>query len=45
VPWTPGSPTVLIGNIPALNSTSTLMCNWGGVIQITQSGQNKVIVP
>jgi hypothetical protein len=44
-PWTPGSPTVLIGNIPALNNTSMLMCNWGGVIQITQSGQNEVIIP
>ncbi|MDR1269119.1 MAG: DUF4280 domain-containing protein, partial [Planctomycetaceae bacterium] len=44
-PWAPGSPTVLIGNIPALTDTSKLICNWGGVIQVTQSGQNKVIVP
>jgi len=28
-PWTPGSPTVMIKNFPALNSSSTCMCNWG----------------
>ena len=44
-PWAPGSPTVLIGNVPALNNTSKLTCNWGGVIQITQPGQTTVSVP
>src|SRR5579875_2482317 len=34
-PWAQGSPTVLIGNMPALNNSSKLICNWGGVIQIT----------
>lgn len=43
-PWVPGSPTVLIGNMPALNSDSKLMCNWGGVIQITVPGQGTVEV-
>lgn len=38
-PWTPGSPTVLIANIPALNNTCQCMCLWGGVIQITSPGQ------
>jgi len=38
-PWAPGSPTVLIGNMPALNSTSKCMCAWGGVISITYPGQ------
>jgi hypothetical protein len=38
-PWTPGSPTVLIGNMPALNNTCTCMCLWGGTIQITSPGQ------
>lgn len=33
-PWAPGSPTVMIGGKPALNSTSTLMCAYGGVITI-----------
>src|SRR3954465_5741700 len=38
-PWIVGAPTVLIGNMPALNDSSKLMCNWGGVIQITYAGQ------
>ena len=44
-PWTPGSPTVLIGNMPALNNTSTCMCNWAGVISITFAGQVTVMIP
>lgn len=43
-PWTPGSPTVMIGSMPALNNTSKLMCSWGGVIQITVPGQTTVMV-
>ena len=38
-PWTPGSPTVMIQNQPALSASCTLMCNWGGVISITSPGQ------
>ncbi len=38
-PWAPGSPTVMIGKMPALNSTCKCMCNWGGVISITYPGQ------
>lgn len=44
-PWAPGAPTVLIGNMPALDSNSKLMCTWGGVIQITSPGQATVEIP
>ncbi len=38
-PWTPGSPTIMIGNMPALNNTSMCNCCWAGVIQIGFPGQ------
>lgn len=44
-PWTPGAPTVMIKNMPALNNTSKCMCNWGGVISINSAGQFTVNVP
>jgi hypothetical protein len=44
-PWVPGAPTVLIGNMPALNDQSKLMCTWGGVIQINFAGQATTNVP
>jgi len=44
-PWTPGSPTVLLGNFPALNNTSVCMCAWAGVISITFPGQVTVMEP
>lgn len=44
-PWVPGSPTVLLGNMPALNNTSTLMCTWGGVITVTVPGQFTEMIP
>ena len=43
-PWTPGSPTVTIGGMPALNSTSKCLCTWAGVIQITVAGTVKTNV-
>jgi Domain of unknown function (DUF4280) len=43
-PWAPGSPTVQIANMPALNDSSTLPCNWGGVIQVSMAGQTTVTV-
>ena len=43
-PWVPGSPTVLIGNMPALNNSSKCMCAWAGVIQIVSPGQFTVQV-
>lgn len=44
-PWAPGSPTVLIKNLPALNNSSKCMCNWAGVISVTVPGQMTVMVP
>lgn len=38
-PWTPGSATVMIGGMPALNNTSMCTCAWGGMIQIGFPGQ------
>lgn len=44
-PWVPGSPTVLIGNMPALNNSCKLICSFGGIIQITNPGQTSIMVP
>nr|WP_109689677.1 DUF4280 domain-containing protein [Tumebacillus permanentifrigoris] len=44
-PWTPGAPTVQIANFPALNNSSKLMCNWGGVVSLTNPGQQTIQVP
>ncbi len=38
-PWMPGVPTVLIGNMPALDMNCKCVCAWGGMIQITAPGQ------
>lgn len=42
VPWTPGQATVLVGGQPALTSTSTCQCLWGGTITITNPGARTV---
>lgn len=44
-PWTPGAPTVLIADQPALDNPSTCMCVWGGVISITFPGQTTTVIP
>jgi hypothetical protein len=44
-PWMPGSPTVLLGMLPALNNSSKLMCMAGGVIEVCVPGQATVAVP
>lgn len=44
-PWAPGSPTVMIGNQPALSATSTCNCLWAGVITISNPGARTVQVP
>jgi hypothetical protein len=44
-PWVPGSPTVTIANMPALNNSSKLMCSFGGVIEVTFAGQATVSIP
>lgn len=41
-PWMPGSPTVLLGGMPALTDDSKLMCSAGGVIAICMPGQTSV---
>ncbi len=44
-PWMPGSPTVLSGPAPALTNTSTCICSFGGVIQVTMPGQFTATAP
>ena len=44
-PWTPGASTVMIGNKPALDSTSTCMCMWGGTISVSYAGTMKTNIP
>jgi len=44
-PWVPGSPTVLIGKLPALQNSSKTLCNWGGVIQVVAPAQVTTSVP
>ena len=44
-PWFPGAPTVILGNMPALDNTCKCMCNWAGVISITVPGQMTTSIP
>lgn len=44
-PWFPGAPTVLLGNMPALDSNCKLMCAFGGLIQIIVPGEFQTMVP
>jgi hypothetical protein len=44
-PWVVGAPTVVLGNAPALDNLSQLMCVWGGLIQIAAPGEVTVNVP
>jgi hypothetical protein len=44
-PWMPGSPTVQIANMPALNNSSKCLCAWGGQISVLVPGQFTVQVP
>jgi hypothetical protein len=37
-PWAPGATGVLIGTNPALTSSSTCQCMWGGAITISNPG-------
>ena len=41
----PGTPTVLIGGMPALNNTSQLICDFAGDITIIEPGEFTVMVP
>ncbi len=44
-PWAPGSPKVLVANMPALNDSSKLTCAFGGSISITNPGQTNEQIP
>jgi hypothetical protein len=44
-PWSPGSSAVMIGNQPALNDSSTCLCSYGGVIEVSDPGQDSMEIP
>lgn len=44
-PWVPGVPNVLIANFPAVDNMCKVMCNWGGVIQVVNPGQQTHQIP
>jgi hypothetical protein len=44
-PWMIGAPDVMLCNAPALNNTSKLVCNWGGVIEFIDPGQTTHMIP
>lgn len=44
-PWVPGVPTVLVGNMPALDINCQLICMWGGVIKPLGSPATTVQIP
>lgn len=44
-PWAPGSATVMVANMPALNNTSKCMCAFAGTISITNPGGKTVQIP
>ena len=44
-PWVPGSTTVLVRGMPALNNTCKLNCAFAGVISIVMPQTTKEMVP
>lgn len=44
-PWLPGSPKVLIGNLPTVSNSSKCMCSWGGVVSVVAPANFRVMVP
>ncbi|HWL34895.1 MAG TPA: DUF4280 domain-containing protein [Frankiaceae bacterium] len=42
-PWTPGSPTVLVGGKPVVTATSQCLCAWAGQITVVSPGQTSVL--
>jgi len=44
-PWVPGSPTAMLGGMPALTNSCQCMCNWGGVITFSMPGQFTTMAP
>jgi hypothetical protein len=43
-PWTPGAAKVMINDQPALHSGCTAMCTWGGVITISDPGNDGTVL-
>lgn len=43
-PWTPPSPTTLIGGVPAVCMGAMCTCAWGGVINVTFPGTVQTVV-
>ncbi len=41
-PWIPGNSTVVLHQIPAVDEGCTLMCLWGGVIEVSDAKQEKL---
>ncbi len=41
-PWIPGNQTVVLHQIPAVDESCTLMCNWGGSIKVQDAKQDKL---
>ena len=44
-PWTPGTPTVTIAGLPALDTSCQLLCAWAGMIAVSAPSQFTVTVP
>lgn len=44
-PWSPGSSTVFIAGVPALNKESRLTCSYGGSIGFSFPGQLTIQIP
>jgi hypothetical protein len=38
-PWVPGVPTVLVGDMPAVDASCQLVCSFGGAITVLSPGQ------
>lgn len=43
-PWTPGSSSVMTGNVRTLHHTCRCACQWGGVVSIVSPGQQTTTV-
>ena len=43
-PWTPGALRVTVNGVAALDSDSKCMCDWAGVIQVIDPGQERVTI-
>jgi hypothetical protein len=44
-PWAPGSATLTIGKLPALNNSSKCMCAFAGSISVVDPGAKKETIP